>query len=257
MTVQLGARDESTASGVRPDPQPVHDGRSVVGSDPALVLHHGDGAPSGQLLNALVTRGSEAVVVRVTGATELPDPTMVRVAIVVGSDRFQDAGTEGYLDGELDWARRADGAGTAIMGIGHGARMLAAALGGQVIPAARPIRGWVMVDTSLPHLVPTGPWLTWQHDIVRLPSHAQVLAHNRLGPQAFRLGRHLGVQFHPEATPRMVADWIRSDDDSLEPDQVLGVVSRDQRAAASCTTRLFSTFINSVPAPGRSQRTDQ
>ena len=132
--------------------------------------------------------------------------------------------------------------------------MLGAALGGQVIPADRPIRGWVMVDTSLPHLVPTGPWLTWQHDVVRLPAHAQVLAHNRLGPQAFRLGRHLGVQFHPEATPQTVADWIRSDDEALDPRDVLGVISRDQRAAASCTARLFSTFINRIQRPASSER---
>ena len=72
-------------------------------------------------------------------------------------------------------------AGAAVLGLGHGARALALAFGGRLRPADRPIRGWVMVETSIPHLIAAGPWLTWQHDVIALPGDAQVLARNRLG----------------------------------------------------------------------------
>ena len=92
----------SPGPGLRADPDPFHDSHQVVDSDRVLVLHHADGAPSGQLLNTLVGRGIEPVIVRVTRGRDLPDPETVTAAIVVGSDRFRDAGTAGYLDDELD-----------------------------------------------------------------------------------------------------------------------------------------------------------
>jgi GMP synthase (glutamine-hydrolysing) len=255
MTMQLSDRRGSAVSAPRGESDPFQDDHAVIDRDRVLVLHHDDGAPIGRLLNALVGRGMQPVVVQVTRDGDLPDPGSVRAAMIVGSDRFDDAEAAGYLHPEIDWARQADRVGTAVMGVGHGARVLAVALGGEVTPADRPIRGWVMVDTSLPHLIPTGPWLTWQHDVVRLPSHGQVLAQNRLGPQAFTLGRHLCVQFHPEATPQTVVDWVSSYDEPLDPRDALDVISRDHRAADSCTRRVFSTFINTIQTPALGART--
>jgi GMP synthase-like glutamine amidotransferase len=103
-----------------------------------------------------------------------------------------------------------------------------------------------MVDTLIPHLIPTGPWLTWQHDVISLPPHAQVLAHNRLGPQVFRVGRHLGVQFHPEATRSSAADWTRPSDGSPEPDRLLDLIARDPDAGTSSARRLFATFLDTL-----------
>jgi len=45
-----------------------------------------------------------------------------------------------------------------------------------------------MVDTAIPHLIPSGPWLSWQQDVIAIPPRTQLLAHNRLGPQVFRVG---------------------------------------------------------------------
>jgi GMP synthase-like glutamine amidotransferase len=103
-----------------------------------------------------------------------------------------------------------------------------------------------MVDTSAPHQIPTGPWLTWQHEVIALPGRAELLAHNRLGPQAFRLGPHLGVQFHPEATARTVARWVARDDGHTDPRLVLAAIDRDANAAAVCARRLFATFVDTL-----------
>jgi len=224
---------------------PIRQQRQLADRSQVVMLQH-DEAPSGQLLDVLVEHGLEPFVVRADSGDDLPDPALIRAAVVVGAQRFSDALMRGYLDAEIDWLRRADEAGTPVLGLGHGARALTAAFGGRVEPADRPIWGWVMVDTAVPHQIATGPWLTWQHDVITLPPHARVLAHNRLGPQAFRLGRHLGVQFHPEATPHTVMDWVTKGDEPLDARTLLAAIDRDPNAAASCTRRLFLSFIDTL-----------
>jgi GMP synthase (glutamine-hydrolysing) len=246
MKVELGSRRESAAPAVSADPDWRPGGRRLAARNQVLMLQHRDEAPSARLLDVLVERGMEPVVRSVSRGDELPDPGSVRAAILVGSDRVGDAAVAGYLDAELEWLGRADDAGAAVLGIGHGARALALAFGGLVEPADHPLRGWVMVDTSIPHRIATGPWLTWQHDVIVLPPDAQLLAYNRLGPQAFRVGRHLGVQFHPEATPQTVAEWVKKSVVPLDAQVLLDATARDAEAAASCTRRLLSTFIDSI-----------
>jgi GMP synthase-like glutamine amidotransferase len=245
MKVELGGNRAGAASAVNRTANRTREQRERAARNRVVMLQHGE-APSGQLLDVLVEHGLEPLVVRADAGDDLPDPASMRGCVMVGMDRFGDARERGYLDAELQWLRRADQAGTPVLGLGHGARALAVAFGGGVEPAERPIRGWVMVDTEIPHQIATGPWLTWQHDVITLPPHARVLAHNRLGPQAFRLGRHLGVQFHPEATPATLAHSVTTRDHSLDARTRLAVIARDPKAAASCTRRLFLSFIGTL-----------
>ncbi|HEX4011656.1 MAG TPA: hypothetical protein VHX62_16665 [Solirubrobacteraceae bacterium] len=240
MTVELGSRPGASA-------------HEAIGGDDAprtaaevMVLQYGDEAPSAQMLDVLVERGVAPVMRGVSCAGDFPEPGSVHAVVIVGSQSFDEAAAVGYLDAELEWIRRVDEAGATLFGVGHGARALAAAFGGRVSPAERPIRGWVMVDTAIPHLIATGPWLTWQQDVIALAPGAQVLAHNRLGPQAFRVGRHLGVQFHPEATPGTLTEWAARAEGFVDAEALLSATSRDVVAAASCTRRLLSTFVNLI-----------
>ena len=216
------------------------------GRDRALVLRRHDFSAATELLGALSERGLVPLVIQANGARELPAPESLRMAVVAGAGRFGAPADRAQLDAELDWLRSADRAGVPILGIGHGARALASALGGGVEQAERGHRGWALVDTSAPHIIPGGPWLAWQHDEIRLPPGAELLAHNRLGPQAFKVGRHLGVQFHPGATPRSVASWMSSDREALDFHDTLTVTARDHTAVATCARRLFSAFIDTV-----------
>jgi GMP synthase-like glutamine amidotransferase len=212
----------------------------------ALVVQPHSEHPTAPLIDALLHQGLDPIAVSVDERDPLPDPGLAPLVILVGKDRLTDARARGRLDRDIDWVRHADEAGTAVLGIGHGARVLTLALGGAVEPAAHPLRGWAMVDTAVPHLIAGGPWLTWQHDVITLPPGAESLAHNRLGPQAFRLGRHLGVQFHPEATPEVLAGWAAAFDPSADVHPLPSVFTRDRAAAAACTRRLLSSFIGGI-----------
>jgi GMP synthase-like glutamine amidotransferase len=243
MTVELnGSRRGSASALLHPvaPPPSVREWLTTV-----AVIAHGE-SPGGDLLETIAAGGLEPEPLTAAADDALPDPKSLRAAVLLGSARIDDAADAGYLDAELDWLRRADTAGTPVLGIGHGARALALAFGGTVRPAERPSRGWAMVDTSAPHQIPTGPWLTWQHEVIALPGRAELLAHNRLGPQAFRLGPHLGVQFHPEATARTVARWVARDDGHTDPRLVLAAIDRDANAAAVCARRLFATFVDTL-----------
>jgi len=219
-------------------PAPITDRRHA-----ALIVQQRRGRPATAFVDVLLAHDFD-VAVTVAPAEDLPDPGASPLAILVGSEPLDEARGDGRLQAELDWIRRADAAGIAILGVGHGARALALAFGGDAARAERPLRGWTLVDTSVPHLVPTGPWLSWQHDVISLPAHAEVLAHNLLGPQAFRLGRHLGVQFHPEATPETIEGWATSDADRHDVKRLLGAVTRDETAAVASTWRLLSSFVD-------------
>ncbi len=209
----------------------------------ALVIHHGADAPSAHLLDLLREQNLEPEAIPEAGSDELPDPDRVTLAILLGSECFQEAVDRGSFEDELDWLRAADRSGTRIVGIGHGARALALALGGDITAAETAYRGWIMVDSSVPHVIPSGPWLAWQHDIIRLPPQAEVLAKNRLGPQAFRIGRHLGANFHPEATPQTIGEMIRGSDSTGITKTTLASLRPDPDAAHVRSSRLLASFV--------------
>jgi hypothetical protein len=84
-------------------------------------------------------------------------------------------------------------------------------LGGGVEPLGHTEIGWIAIESDAPDEVPEGPWLQWHNEVLRIPPGATLLGHSPAGPAAFRHGRHLGVQFHPEATPEIVDSWALAD----------------------------------------------
>src|SRR5450755_1877588 len=226
------------------DPRPIETTTTV--RHRALVVQPRRGRPADPLVDVLLAHGLDPVVLAADDDDSLPDPGSSPLAILVGPDSLSDVRADGRLQRELEWVRRADAAGTAVLGIGHGARVLALAFCGTVQPAERPLRGWSMVDTIVPHVIPSGPWLAWQHDVITLPPNAHLLAHNRLGPQAFRIGRHLAVQFHPEATPDALAGWAGAADASGDAANPVTVIKRDPVAAAACSQRVLSSFVSGI-----------
>ena len=171
-----------------------------------LILEHDHDAPAGLLGEWLAAR-DETLVVRLH-AGELP-PALGDFARVVtlGSEHAADDDAIPWQADEQATLRAADAAGVPILGVCFGAQSLARALGGSVRRCARPELGWVHVGTRAPDLVPDGPWLAWHDDELLPPPGAEVLAANDSGVQAYRAGRHAGVQFHPEVTAEIVAAW--------------------------------------------------
>ena len=78
-------------------------------------------------------------------------------------------------------------------------------------PRREPELGWTTIETDDPERIPAGPWLEWHFDRFAVPPGATEVARTGAAPQAFRHGRHLGVQFHPESTVEIVARWAASD----------------------------------------------
>ncbi|MEO8693074.1 MAG: gamma-glutamyl-gamma-aminobutyrate hydrolase family protein [Acidimicrobiales bacterium] len=112
-----------------------------------------------------------------------------------------------WIDRELAFLRNAHAAAVPILGVCFGAQALAAALGGTVSRAPRPEIGWHFVESDAAWIGP-GPWFQWHRDRFSLPPGATELARSALAPQAFRYGRSLGVQFHPEVDRQIVSDWL-------------------------------------------------
>lgn len=113
-----------------------------------------------------------------------------------------------WVGSEIELVRAAHQRGIPYLGICFGGQVLAAALGGAVEPAPRPELGWGVVHSVEPDFVATGPWFQWHSDRFVPPEGSQLLAHNDVGAQAFRVGTSVGVQFHPEVDLELLESWL-------------------------------------------------
>jgi GMP synthase-like glutamine amidotransferase len=142
-----------------------------------------------------------------------------------------------------------------MLGICFGAQAISAALGGAVRRSSRPEHGWGRVGSKFEELEDE-PWFHFHHDEIFLPAGADELARNRSGTQAFRLGRSLGVQFHPEISEGLIAAWCRAGADAallaagLDPDRVIEDTRRRAEESRPALERLLDWFLESVAGTG-------
>jgi GMP synthase-like glutamine amidotransferase len=113
----------------------------------------------------------------------------------------------------------------------------------------------VNIDTREPWLVEAGPWMQWHYDTFTLPPGAVQLAASPVGPQAFTLGRSLGVQFHPEVTPEIVASWVHLGRDQLaraglDPMRIMAETRRLADENRLRAWQLLDTFLDRVAGVG-------
>jgi GMP synthase-like glutamine amidotransferase len=185
----------------------------------ALLLKHEPTTEPGGIGERLAERGYELTVDLVVPADRyhspdvtfaFPDPADWDLIVPLGSpwSVYDEKAIGTWVHDELAFLRRAHELGVPVLGICFGAQALAAALGGAVVSAAHPEIGWYDIETDDPALVSAGPWFQWHYDRCVLPPGAVEVARNASGPQAYTIGRSLGVQFHPEITPDVVAGWI-------------------------------------------------
>jgi GMP synthase-like glutamine amidotransferase len=120
-----------------------------------------------------------------------------------------------WIEREIEFVHEVHARGLPYLGVCFGGQVLAAALGGTVEPAPRPELGWCVVASRAPAIA-AGPWLQWHSDRFTLPPGAEELAWNEVGVQAFRMGRSIGVQFHPEVDHRLLSSWL-DDGEALDP----------------------------------------
>lgn len=175
-----------------------------------LVLQQQDDCPPGVLADWADERGIALRIAR-PDRGELPDPAGTGAVVVLGSDRSVND-DEPWITAELAWLRDACASvPVPVLGICFGAQALAVALGG-VVRRERPEIDWLTLDVDPALGCGPGPWLCWHNDFITPPDGATVLARSGRAVQAFRVGPHLAVQFHPEVTAGIVAEWAGADE---------------------------------------------
>jgi len=226
----------------------------------ALVLHHDANSLVGLLGPVLRAEGFDlhehSICTELdSGIAAGPLPSLDGIDLVVplGSrwSVYDHANVGTWIDDELAMMREADRRGIPVLGVCFGGQVLAAAHGGAVMPAAFEEIGWIEIDITDRAPFTTGPWFQWHLDVFEAPPGAEVLATSPAGPQAFRLRRNLGLQFHPEVDTEVLTEWMVTDRDQLrdcgvDPDELLARTAAETRNARTRAEALVRAFLASV-----------
>lgn len=168
----------------------------------------------GGLLRAAFERRGANVVEELVGASSRPTPVSdADILVILGSSESVYDTKISWINDEIALMMEAARFGVRIFGVCFGAQMLCVAHGGAVERAPKGELGWVRVDSRIEG-IETGPWFQYHNDHCLVPTESIVLATNEAAVQAFSIGRHLGVQFHPEVDAAQLTDWFANDTDA-------------------------------------------
>lgn len=223
----------------------------------AVVRHHAEDS-AGFIADAFVAAGAELTTCLFPEESGLPDLTGIDHVILLGAipSVYDDGAAKGWITEELAWLRKADEAGVPVFGVCFGAQALCAMRGGDVVPAAQKEVGWITVDTTDPAAIPPGPWLLFHGDVCLPPADATVLARNDVGVQAFAIGRHLAVQFHPEVDEAQLRLWMNAGgrDEALragqDPEKMLAETAAQEPASRARAQALVATALRLAGTEG-------
>ena len=215
-----------------------------------VVRHHAEDSP-GFIGAAFEARGAAITTHLFPEHGPLPAIDSADHLVVLGAipSVYDDGPARAWIAEELAWLRRADEARVPVLGICFGAQSLCAALGGRVEAMAGKEVGWFTVESADEDAVPAGPWLEFHNDRCLLPAGAVALARNDAAVQAFRIGRHLAVQFHPEVDGPQLKRWLDAHTDTetrqlgIDADQFLADTIREEPAARARADRLVATAL--------------
>lgn len=218
----------------------------------ALVIQYDGDAPAGLIGTWLRARGIEEHLHRVSADGDRPpDPRDYDLVVVLGSEAAAYDDAVPWLAGQLTLLRRAAEADIPTLGICFGSQLLARALGGEAMRNAAPEIGWVRVHSEDRELIAEGPWMEWHYDTFTAPPGARLIAQSAAGPQAYTIGRSLGVQFHPEVTVDIVGDWVGDGLDQLaraglDPERLLAETRELDAGNRERAWQLFDAFVERV-----------
>ena len=224
----------------------------------ALIVEHERATPGGLVYDWLDDYDAEVEDLRIDVEDREVDPAEYDLIVPLGSEFAAYDDTIPWIEREKRLLERAVEADVPVLGICFGGQLLARVLGGRCYRADGSEIGWLPVRTRDPELVPEGPWFQWHFDTFTAPEGATVLAETELGPQAYVIGRSLGVQFHPEVTPQIMEDWVRVyrhelDADGVDPDALLQETYDRADSAHDSSRRLLDTYLERVARLARSR----
>jgi len=219
-----------------------------------LVFQHEPDDGPGYLGEALIRRGARLTTVRLDKGESVPDTALYNMLLVMGGAmNVYQADKYPWLIEETQAIREAVEAGKAVLGVCLGGQLLAKALGAQVhLGVATEIGLTPITLTETGQVDPLFEGLSqveaveWHDDTFDIPAGAVVLARSEgCAHQAFRFGQRVyGLQFHPEVSPMMLAEWIKGAGD-LSIDRALFQRAVEIRVVAlqSQADRLIDNFI--------------
>lgn len=220
-----------------------------------LVVEHELDTPAGLLEDWAAARGLTVTTVRPGRGEPLPrDLSWCTGVVVLGSEQTAFDDSLPWLQDELSLVERALMRSVPLLGICFGGQALARVLGARLYRLSRPEIGWVRISSPYPGLA-EGPWLAWHRDGFELPQGARELATGGVSVQAFAIGPHVGVQFHPEATQPIMESWLAGTD----PPLAAALAARLRAGWEEATARtaadapaLFSAWLDGNLRPGDS-----
>ena len=224
---------------------------------PVLVRQHEEMTPPGLLVEWLEERGIPHEIHHSYRGEAVPDPSDYAFVASLGSPYGpNDTHEKGVVD-ELALIGRAVEKDVPVLGLCFGGEVLSAVLGGHVEDSPVPELGWREIETDDPGAIPAGPWLEWHYERFTTPPGAVEVARTKDAAQAFRIGPHLGVQFHPESTVEIVAHWADMDTENLgelgieDGRALLDVEPGIEEVAREAAFRLFDAFLERARESGK------
>ena len=217
----------------------------------ALIVQHEAPTPPGLVSDWLAQRAASVDVLRIDLEDHVPDPRDYDLIVSLGSEfpAFDDSVP--FIGRETQLIQQAVSADEPFLGLCFGGQLMARVLGGRSFRADRSEIGWLPVRTNDPELVGEGPWFQWHFDSFTLPPGARLIAETDIGPQAYLIGRSLGLQFHPEVTPEIMAAWVGAyrhelDTEGVDPDALLEETRRRAATARANAERLLNAYLENV-----------
>ena len=218
-----------------------------------LVFQHELHDGPGYLGEALLRRGARLKIVRLDKGDAMPDISDYEMLLVMGGtmnvyqeDKYP------WLVEETQVIRQAVKAGKSVLGVCLGGQLLAKALGAQVhLGAATEIGLTPITLTEAGETDPLFEGLSqveaveWHDDTFDIPTGAVALARSEgCAHQAFRFGeRAYGLQFHPEVSPAMLAEWIKEADGLIDRSSFQRAVDAKANTLQTQADRLVDNFI--------------
>ena len=217
----------------------------------ALILQHEEPTPPGYLAEWLDERGAEYDVHRIDLHEWTHDLLDFDFIASLGSEFAAFDDTQPFIRREADLLHEAARADVPVLGLCFGGQLLARVMGGKSFRSEHAEIGWMPVRTEDPDLVSEGPWFNWHFDTFTLPPGATLIARSDVAPQAYVIGRSLGLQFHPEVTPEIMESWVKAyrhelDGDGVDPDALLEQTHRIAPEVRRRSERLFNRFVTDV-----------
>jgi GMP synthase (glutamine-hydrolysing) len=218
-----------------------------------LVFQHDPYDGPGYLGEALQRRGASLTIVRLDKDEAIPDTSTYDMLLVMGG------GMNVYQEDKYPWLveethviRKAVEADKAVLGVCLGGQLLAKALGAPVhLGAATEIGLTPILLTEAGESDPLFEGLhpveavEWHDDTFDVPSGAIALASSKgCAHQAFRFGQWVyGLQFHPEVSPGMLAEWINDTNEPVDRSSFQSVVEAKAEVLRAQADRLVDNFI--------------